>query len=136
MAAEKHPHLGGASDAQLEELLAEKPEALRRLYLEAHRWVLATLPGVAHATDLKDLMTGYGVRQYGYGGWGLGALAVHAKWVSLVLFRGADLADPDGLLEGTGKSVRHVKLRSLEQLEQRRDGLQALLRQASTIQQG
>ncbi|MEO8648119.1 MAG: DUF1801 domain-containing protein [Acidobacteriota bacterium] len=26
-------------------------------------------------------------------------------------FRGAELADPSGLLEGTGKFMRHVKLR-------------------------
>src|SRR4051794_27132067 len=31
--------------------------------------------------------------------------------VNVGLFRGAELADPEGLLEGTGKVMRHVKLR-------------------------
>jgi len=31
--------------------------------------------------------------------------------VNVGFFRGADLADPDGLLEGTGKFMRHAKLR-------------------------
>jgi hypothetical protein len=31
--------------------------------------------------------------------------------VSVGFFRGADLYDPGGLLEGTGKNMRHVKLR-------------------------
>jgi len=31
--------------------------------------------------------------------------------VNVGFFRGARLPDPDGLLEGTGKSMRHVKLR-------------------------
>lgn len=31
--------------------------------------------------------------------------------VSVGFFRGAELADPGGLLEGTGKYMRHVKLR-------------------------
>jgi hypothetical protein len=31
--------------------------------------------------------------------------------VNVGFFRGAELADPAGLLEGTGKSMRHVKLR-------------------------
>lgn len=31
--------------------------------------------------------------------------------VNVGFFRGAELADPDGLLEGTGKYMRHVKLR-------------------------
>lgn len=35
------------------------------------------------------------------------AFTVH---VNVGFFRGAELADPDGLLEGTGKFMRHVKL--------------------------
>lgn len=31
--------------------------------------------------------------------------------VNVGFFRGAELADPDGLLEGTGRFIRHVKLR-------------------------
>lgn len=31
--------------------------------------------------------------------------------VNVGFYRGADLADPSGLLEGTGKSMRHVKIR-------------------------
>jgi len=31
--------------------------------------------------------------------------------VDVGFFRGAEIADPDGLLEGTGKFMRHVKLR-------------------------
>ena len=31
--------------------------------------------------------------------------------VNVGFFRGAELSDPDGLLEGTGKFMRHVKIR-------------------------
>src|SRR5262249_35698312 len=31
--------------------------------------------------------------------------------VNVGFFRGAEIADPEGLLEGTGKSMRHVKLK-------------------------
>ena len=31
--------------------------------------------------------------------------------VNVGFFRGAEIADPDGLLQGTGKFMRHVKLR-------------------------
>ena len=31
--------------------------------------------------------------------------------VNVGFFRGAEIADPDGLLEGTGKFMRHVKLK-------------------------
>ncbi|MEZ4868260.1 MAG: DUF1801 domain-containing protein [Caldilineaceae bacterium] len=37
--------------------------------------------------------------------------------VNVGFFRGADLADPDGLLEGTGKFMRHVKLRPQDEID-------------------
>jgi hypothetical protein len=39
--------------------------------------------------------------------------------VNFVLYRGADLKDPDDLIEGTGRSMRHVKLRSLADLRKK-----------------
>ena len=35
---------------------------------------------------------------------------VFTAHVNVGFFRGAEIADPDGLLEGTGKFMRHVKL--------------------------
>ena len=40
------------------------------------------------------------------------ALIPHAGWVNLQLADGAVLANPDGLIEGTGKRMRHAKVRS------------------------
>jgi hypothetical protein len=40
------------------------------------------------------------------------ALIPHAAWVNLQLAAGALLPNPDGLIEGTGKRIRHVKVRS------------------------
>jgi hypothetical protein len=40
------------------------------------------------------------------------ALIPHAGWVNLQLADGAHLPNPDGLIEGTGKRIRHVKVRS------------------------
>jgi hypothetical protein len=37
--------------------------------------------------------------------------------VNLGFFRGAGLPDPSGLQEGTGAQMRHVKIRSLQQLQ-------------------
>lgn len=76
---------------------------------------------------------GYGARQYGYNGWGMAALSAHNKWISLVFMRGTDLEDNDRLLEGTGKKVRHVKLRSLEQFEEKRSALSRLIKAASKL---
>ena len=45
---------------------------------------------------------------------------------------GTSLPDPKGLLEGTGKNMRHVKLRDLESLEQK--GLRDLVRSAARFE--
>ena|SRR6202040_1213954 len=37
--------------------------------------------------------------------------------VNVGFFRGAELADPSGLLEGTGRNMRHVKLRPDRQVD-------------------
>jgi hypothetical protein len=43
------------------------------------------------------------------------ALVPHARWLNLQLVDGALLPDPDRLIEGTGKRIRHVKIRSADQ---------------------
>lgn len=42
------------------------------------------------------------------------ALIPHAGWVNLQLADGALIPNPDGLIEGTGKKIRHIKVRSAE----------------------
>jgi hypothetical protein len=42
------------------------------------------------------------------------ALIPHAGWVNLQLADGALLPNPDGLIEGTGKRIRHVKVRTAD----------------------
>jgi hypothetical protein len=44
-------------------------------------------------------------------------LMVGKKHVTFGFLRGASLSDPEKLLEGTGKNLRHVKLCSLEDLQ-------------------
>ena len=45
---------------------------------------------------------------------------------------GASLDDPEGLLEGTGKNIRHVKLRTLDDVEQ--SGLKNLVQAAARLE--
>ncbi len=63
----------------------------------------------------KQKITGYGVgpkkmsEHFCY----IGAFKTH---VNLGFYYGAALPDPEGLLEGTGKAFRHVKVRSADDL--------------------
>lgn len=131
----RHPHIEKPTEEQIVSLLQDKSDLVRDLFMETHRLILETLPDVTYSIDCKDGVIGYGARQYGYDGWGLASLAAHAKWVSLAFLRGTNLEDPEGLLEGTGKKMRHVKLRSREQFEQRRNAVRGLIESASVVNQ-
>ena len=52
-------------------------------------------------------------------------LIPHTAHVNVQLADGALLADPDGIVEGTGKRIRHVKCRSLDDVA--RPALRALI---------
>lgn len=58
-------------------------------------------------------------------------LAPARDHVTFGFFRGASLADPEGLLEGTGKWMRHVKVRSPGDLRKRE--YRALVEQAANL---
>jgi hypothetical protein len=45
-------------------------------------------------------------------------IGTQSNRVNLGFFYGADLTDQEGLLEGTGKNLRHVKVKSMEKAEQ------------------
>jgi len=40
-------------------------------------------------------------------------LSANTGYISLGFFNGANLSDPEGKIEGTGKKMRHIKVRSL-----------------------
>ncbi len=56
------------------------------------------------------------------------AIAPHGKWVNLQFHNGANIDDPNDLLEGTGKSMRHVKIQSSKDLNK---NLKSLIKTAS-----
>jgi hypothetical protein len=44
-------------------------------------------------------------------------IRAHSKHVNLGFFRGAEIKDPDGLLQGTGEMMRHVKVASTKEID-------------------
>jgi hypothetical protein len=51
--------------------------------------------------------------------------------VTFIFLRGAALPDPEGLLEGTGKSVRHVKVRTVADVK--KPALKKLIMEAAKL---
>ncbi len=52
----------------------------------------------------------------------------HKQWINLGFYQAVALPDPEGLLEGTGASMRHVKVRSMD--DANRSAVRALIRGA------
>jgi hypothetical protein len=73
--------------------------------------VLAGFPDAVETFDAADgllaIGTGRSMRNFRF------AIIPHKAHVNLQLADGVDLPDPDGRIEGTGKRVRHVKVRSV-----------------------
>ena len=62
-------------------------------------------------------------------------VVVYAKGVNLMFNRGAELEDPEGVLVGDGKIIRHIKIRRPEDLKNRhlRRFIRAALKHSKAI---
>ena len=45
------------------------------------------------------------------------SIMCHKDHINLQFFRGADLEDPENILEGTGKSMRHIKIYKTDEVD-------------------
>jgi hypothetical protein len=105
-------------------LAAAGPE-VRELARRTREIVRAMLPpDMLETVDGTDI--GYGWTR-GYKGLTC-VISVHSRWVNLGLADGASLPDPEGLLQGSGKRHRFVRIAASEDLE--RPGLRELLEAA------
>jgi hypothetical protein len=99
-----------------DELMAESEAALRPIATRLREMVCGIHPEAVEVVRLGDRAATYGLgpkkmsEGYCY-------VLPYRKWVNLGFYKGAELPDPDGVLEGTGASLRHVKVRSFEEAE-------------------
>jgi hypothetical protein len=96
-------------DRHLDEAAPAVAEIARALRLT----VLEGFPGAIETFDRGDGLLAFGIgpslREMRF------AIITHQGHVNLQLADGVDLPNPDGRIEGTGKRVRHVKVRSVEE---------------------
>jgi hypothetical protein len=89
----RSPEVQAAARAIAGVVMAELPDAV--VHFDRGNGLLA----IGSSSAMRDLLF---------------ALIPHTSWVNLQLADGAVLPDPDGLIEGTGKRIRHVKIRSAD----------------------
>jgi len=58
----------------------------------------------------------------------INSIGVYSKWINLYFFEGDTLPDPDGLLQGSGHTVRNIRIVSAADLD--RPAVKALMAEA------
>lgn len=112
-------------DDRLTELLRDHDPAVRALAARAFELVVAHVPGAVVTVDKENagVGTGPGYKRLVY------VVTPRRDHVTLGFWRGTELPDPDGLLEGSGKLHRFVRIRSEADLDA--PALQELVRAAA-----
>jgi hypothetical protein len=111
----------------IDALLEGHTAGVRDVLLALRSLVAGAMPDATEQLDLPDHLLAFGFGPPG--GIRLRDLAValipHGAHVNVQLADGALLDDATGIVEGTGKRIRHVKCRSLDDVS--RPALRALL---------
>jgi hypothetical protein len=99
----------------VEKLLEGHPQDVQAIALAARQSLRKWLPGVQESADASAPVLGY---SFGPGYRGLVCTLILSKsGVKLGLVRGSELADPHGLLAGSGKVHRHIPLGAASDLQ-------------------
>jgi hypothetical protein len=117
---------------ELKELLNDFGPEVQQLARSAREQILKLVPDTQ-----EKVMKGYKAISFHFGGAmkdQFASLVLHKAHVNLQFTRGVDLPDPANLLEGTGKLMRHVKLRQPETIQQ--DEVQRLIKTAAAQARG
>lgn len=99
-------------EADVSRLLAAHPPELQAIEQALRATIRREFPTAVEQVDFGNRLIAFGrtMKMRGL----LFAIIAHQTWVNLQLADGADLPDPHGVIEGTGKRIRHIKVRSVE----------------------
>ena len=93
-------------------------DALVSAYPEPQRSLVQALRKLVHAVGPRlEERIKWGKPVYGHASIDVFSLVPHSGHVNVQFFHGAALVDAGKLLEGTGKSMRHVKCRTKEDVD-------------------
>lgn len=96
-----------------EEVISKASPEIQEIAHATRNLLIEVMPDITEVPWGQQKIAGYGVgpkkmsEHFCY-------IAPFKKHVNLGFFYGADLDDPENLLEGSGKELRHSKLRSLD----------------------
>ena len=99
-----------------EDVVSESTPEMQAIAYALRELLADVMPNITEVPWAKQKIAGYGV--------GVKKMSEHFCYiapfkahVNLGFMYGADLPDPEGLLEGGGQDLRHIKIRSLKDIE-------------------
>ena len=95
--------------------LANYPPDIQTMAYGARALILEVMPNTFELIDPSANLIAYGLDR-GYKGLICGITLFKAH-INIMLAQGASLPDPQGLLKGTGKLARHIKITQLADLK-------------------
>ncbi len=105
------------------------PLEVAELAQQARVLIRLVMPEVVEQFDPSANLIAYGTDR-SYRGLICG-VTIHKKHINLMFAQGTKLFDPEGLLSGTGKKARHVRIESENELNL--VGVHSLLEQAAVL---
>ena len=96
--AKRSPEMAKLTTAVLAKLRRRFPGAVEMVYDKKNSLVIGFVPDERASNVINSI-------------------AVYTKWINLYFFEGDSLPDPEGLLQGTGTMVRHIRLNSAADLD-------------------
>jgi hypothetical protein len=117
-----------ATHPTFEDILIESTPEIAKLAWKIRGVILEVAPAAVEVISIKDRVAGYGFNtkmrsQLVY-------IALPKGWARLGFYFGGELPDPEHLLEGEGKRLRHIKMRSDQDLD--KPAVRELVRLAMT----
>ncbi len=100
-----------------DEALSGSSSHVKEIAKRLRKLIIDLYPEVVEVPWPKQKIIGYGVgpkkmsEHFCY-------IGAHREHVNLGFYYGAELSDPEGLWEGTGKKLRHIKVREVEEVDQ------------------
>ena len=103
------------SIGEFQKILVDRSSEMQAISNELRNLLIEIMPTLTEVVWENQKIAGYGIgpkkmsEHFAY-------IDPHKNHVNLGFMYGADLDDPEQLLEGTGKKLRHIKIRSLSQV--------------------
>jgi hypothetical protein len=112
-------------EGELDRIIAKQPPEMASLTRKVLAKMRARLLGATELVYDKKRSLVIGFCPDDRASHAINSIATYTKWLNLYFFEGDNLPDPDGLLQGSGVAVRHIRITDAKDLD--RPAVKALM---------